>query len=313
MVPTALHKPRALSAGDVVRVVAPAGQVDPDLLRTGAQILESWGLEVEIGEHVLHRSNGYLSGSDSNRMSDFARAWCDPRVGAVLCARGGYGTQRIIDKMDWTALRHARPGAATPIVVGFSDITALHEAIHQQLGVLTLHGPMVASTRFHGDPVSQEQLRAVLFGREDDLGPVGGRRARALVPGRATGTIAGGNLSLLAGGVGTARQRARFEGCLLLLEDVAEEPYRLDRALTQLMRSGSLDGVAGIAAGCWNGCGPPEEVDDVLTERLAPLGVPVVTGLDIGHDIRNLTVPLGTLGVLDADQSMLWWQAPVLR
>ena len=312
-VPTALHKPRALTPGDVVRVVAPAGHVDPTRLRSGAQILESWGLEVEIGEHVLHQHNGFLSGSDAGRMSDFARAWCDPRVSAVLVARGGYGSQRIIDQMDWTALRDARPGAAAPVFVGCSDITAIHEAINQQLGVLTLHGPMVASSRFLADVVSQEQLRAVLFGREDELGPIGGRRARALTPGRSTGTIAGGNLSVLATGVGTSRQRARFEGCLLVLEEVAEEPYRIDRMLTQLLRSGSLDGVAGVAAGCWNGCGPPETIDDILLERLEPLGVPMVTGLDIGHDIRNLTVPLGTLGVLDADKTLLWWQAPVLR
>lgn len=311
--PTALHKPRALVAGDVVRVVAPAGHVDPALLRAGARILESWGLVVEIGEHVLHQHNGFLSGSDSGRMSDLARAWCDPRVAAVLVARGGYGSQRIIDQMDWAALRDARPGAAAPIFVGCSDITAVHEAIGQQLGVLTLHGPMVASSRFLDDVVSQEQLRAVLFGREQELGPIGGRRARTLVPGRATGTIAGGNLTLLSSGIGTSRQRVRFEGCLLVLEEVAEEPYRLDRMLTQLLRSGSLDGVAGIAGGCWNGCGAPEVVDDILTERLGPLGVPIVTGLDIGHEVRNLTVPLGTLGVLDADRTLLWWQAPVLR
>ena len=311
--PTALHKPRALSAGDVVRVVAPAGHVDPTRLRSGAQILESWGLEVEIGEHVLHQHNSFLSGSDSGRMSDFARAWCDPRVSAVMVARGGYGSQRIIDRMDWEALRDARPGAAAPIFVGCSDVTAMHEAINQQLGVLTLHGPMVASSRFLGDVVSQEQLRAVLFGKEEELGPIGGRRARALVPGRSTGTIAGGNLTLLATGIGTPRQRTAFDGCLLVLEDVAEEPYRIDRMLTHLLRSGSLDGVAGIAAGCWNGCGSPEVIDDILTERLGPLGVPIVTGLDIGHDIRNLTVPLGALGVLDADKTLLWWQAPVLR
>lgn len=309
---TALHKPRPLTAGDVVRVVSPAGRVDPDLLDEGVQVLESWGLVVEVGEHVRDRFNDYLSGSDSARLSDLARAWCDPRVAAVLCARGGYGSQRIIDLLDWSALRDARPGPSAPIFVGFSDVTALHEAINRQLGVLTLHGPMVASSRFVEDEQSQQHLRAVLFGQEQSLGPVGAPDARVLVPGRATGTLAGGNLSVLCAGIGTSRQRQSFQRCLLILEDVAEEPFRIDRMLTHLLRAGCLDGVAGIAAGRWNGCGPLDVIDDILYERLGGLGVPLVTGLEIGHDVRNFTVPLGTLGVLDADQAVLWWQAPVL-
>lgn len=311
--PTALHKPRPLTPGDVVRVVAPAGRVDPAHLEDGLQVLKGWGLTVEVGEHVLDRQDGYLSGADSARLSDLSRAWCDPRVAAVLCARGGYGTQRIIDLLNWSALRDARPGPAAPIFVGFSDITALHEAINQQLGVLTLHGPMIASSRFVEDEASQEHLRAVLFGQEQDLGPVSSPDARVLVPGRATGTLAGGNLAVLTAGIGTSRQRPDFGGCLLVLEDVAEEPFRIDRMLTQLLRAGCLDGVAGIVAGRWNGCGPLDAVDDVLYERLGGLGVPVITGLEIGHDVHNFTIPLGTLGMLDAEKALLWWQAPVLR
>ena len=144
---TELRRPRALVDGDVVRVIAPSGPIDPDRLQAGAHLLESWGLQVEVGEHVLGRTrHGYLAGTDAERASDFVRAWCDPTVAAVMCARGGYGTHRMIDLVDWSALRAARHDDPPPALVGFSDVTALHEAVGVELGVASLLGPMVAST-----------------------------------------------------------------------------------------------------------------------------------------------------------------------
>lgn len=316
MVLTGLQRPRRLVTGDVVRVIAPCGPISPERLSLGAHLLEEWGLQVEIGEHVLDRSSPYLAGTDTARVADLVRAWCDPRVAAVLCARGGYGVHRIIDKIDWAALNAARPGGDAPILVGFSDVTALHEAVGQQLGVVSLLGPMVASMQFLDDEVTQNHLRAVLFGQEQALGPVTGRQPRLIVPGRASGRLVGGTLTVMAAGVGTATGMGagqhHLDGAILLIEDVAEEPYRIDRMLTQLMRCGALDGLAGVAGGSWTGCGSSEAVDEVLYERLGRLGIPVVNGLDFGHGSRNLTVPLGPVGVLDADHHALWWPTPAL-
>ncbi len=301
---TELRRPRPLVHGDTVRVIAPAGPIDPDRLQAGAHLLESWGLQVEVGEHVLGRHrNGYLAGTDGERASDLVRAWCDPHVAAVLCARGGYGVHRMLDQVDWSALRAARRDDLPPFLVGFSDVTALHEAVAVELGAATLLGPMVASHRFHDDPVSQEHLRDTLFGK--DAGPVAGDDVRTLVPGTSEGVLVGGTATLLAAGVGARSSRRSAAGALLVLEDVDEPMYRLDRALTQLRRAGVLDDVAGVVGGTWWGCGSPDSVDELLLDRLGDLGVPMVNGVDVGHGVRHLTVPLGVRGLLDADRRVL--------
>lgn len=301
---TELRRPRALVAGDVVRVVAPSGPIDPDRLQTGAHVLESWGLQVEVGEHVLGRArHGYLAGSDAERASDFVRAWCDPSVAAVMCARGGYGVQRMLDLVDWSALRSARHDDPPPALVGYSDVTALHEAVGVELGVASLLGPMVASYRFHEDEVSQRHLRETLFGT--DPGPIAGADVRTLVPGSADGVLVGGTLTLLAASTGGRSSRRSLAGGLLVLEDVDEPTYRLDRALTQLRRTGALDGLTGVVGGIWAECGDPDTIDELLLDRLGGLGVPMVNGVDVGHGVRHLTVPLGVSARLDADGGVL--------
>ncbi len=301
---TELRRPRALVDGDVVRVIAPSGPIDPDRLQAGAHLLESWGLQVEVGEHVLGRTrHGYLAGTDAERASDFVRAWCDPTVAAVMCARGGYGAHRMVDLVDWSALRAARHDDPPPALVGFSDVTALHEAVGVELGVASLLGPMVASYRFHEDEVSQQHLRDTLFGK--DPGPLGGDDVRTLVPGTADGVLAGGTVTLLASSVGGRSARRSLAGAVLVLEDVDEPTYRLDRALTQLRRAGVLDDVAGVVGGQWVECGDPDTIDELLLDRLGKLGVPMVNGVDVGHGHRHLTVPLGVRAHLDADEGEL--------
>lgn len=297
----------------MVRIVAPGGPIDPNKLDVGAAILKSWGLQVEIGEHAFDQSTNYLAGSDGNRIADLVRAWCDPRVSAVICARGGYGVQRIVDWIDWNELAAARDGADSPVLVGFSDITSLHEAIGTRLGVVSLHGPMPATQRFERDDESQNRLRQLLFGTELELGPITGDAIRTLVPGRASGVLAGGNLTALSTGIGTYTAPNSLAGGIVVLEDVAEPAWRVDRRITHLLRAGVLDGIAGVAGGTWVGCGDPEDIDNVLIDRLSPLGVPIVNGLSIGHGLSNHTVPLGVVGALDCDEGMLWWQAPALR
>ncbi|MGW7514027.1 S66 peptidase family protein [Streptomyces sp. NPDC054796] len=305
-----LARPRRLRPGDRVALVAPSGPVPRERLEAGVELLTEWGLEPVVMPHVRdrHPECDYLAGTDADRARDVQDAWCDPSLTAVLAARGGYGTQRVLDLLDWEALRAAGP----KLFVGYSDLTVLHEALALRLGLASLHAPMTATASFLKDQATQDHLRRTLFEPETmrEVGP--GPATRTLVPGRARGITLGGNLSLLAAERGTPNARPSAAGGIVLLEDVDQPPYSLDRMLTQLLRSGWLEGVAGIALGSWTGCGPPEEVRAVLRERLAPLGVPVVEELGFGHGPSTLSLPLGVPAVLDADARTLTYDAPGL-
>ncbi|GAA2450679.1 LD-carboxypeptidase [Streptomyces macrosporus] len=309
---TSLARPRRLRPGDRVAIVAPSGPVLPERLDAGVDVLRGWDLDPVVMPHVLdvHPRLDHLAGTDADRARDLTDAWCDPTVAAVLAARGGYGVQRMVDLVDWEALRAAGPKA----FVGYSDLTALHEAIAARLGLATLHGPMPATVSFLKDTTTQDHLRRTLFAPET-VTEITSPTARTLVPGRAHGTTFGGCLSLLAGELGVRGRRPACPdgGGILLLEDVGEQPYRLDGHLTHLLRSGALDGVTGVVLGSWYDCGPYEEVRAVLLDRLAPLGVPVVEELGFGHGPSTLTLPLGVPATLDADACTLTLREAALR
>ncbi|GAA2256493.1 LD-carboxypeptidase [Streptomyces amakusaensis] len=306
---TELTRPRRLRSGDRVAVAATSGPVPDERLDEGLDILRSWGLEPVVMPHVRgrHTRFRYLSSDDADRARDLTEAWCDPSVAAVICARGGYGAQRMADLLDWTAIRAAGP----KVFVGYSDVTVLHEAFAARTGLATLHGPMIGALTFLKDETTRESLRATLF-EPESVRVLGLPSARALVPGRARGVTLGGCASMLAAELGTPHARVSARGGLLLLEDVGEEDYRLDRILTQLLRSGLLDGVTGVALGSWADCGPYERVREVLRDRLGGLGVPVVEELGFGHGDVNLTMPLGVLAVLDAEAGTLTLDRPAL-
>lgn len=306
----ALVRPPRLREGDRVRLVAPCSPVPAERLEAAVGTLRGWGLEVELAPHVRERHPRlpYLAGADATRAADLQEAWCDPDVDAVLCVRGGDGAHRTVDLLDFDAMRRAEPKA----LVGFSDITALHEAFAVELGVATVHGPVVGTGYFVGDPAAQEELRATLFEpeRRTVLTSPG---AHALVPGRAEGVTFGGNLSLLNDGLATPHSRLSASGGILLLEDVGEDVARLDRMLTHLLRTGWAAGVAGVALGTWTDCPPgPEVVAELMRDRLEPLGVPVLWGLEFGHCAAQLTIPLGVPALLDADGGRLELAVPGL-
>ncbi|MEE4542745.1 LD-carboxypeptidase [Streptomyces sp. V4-01] len=309
----ALLRPGRLRPGDRVGIVAPSGPVPPERLAAGMDILRGWDLDPVPAPHVCDgHPSGYLAGTDHDRAQDLARMWCDPSIAAVLCARGGYGVQRMVDLVDWDAMRAALPAGPPPKpLIGYSDITALHEAFATRLGVATLHGPMAAAPTFLEDPATQEHLRRTLFAPED-VRVLAPPTARTLVGGRAEGVTLGGCVSLLASDLGTPWARPSAAGGLLALEDVGEEPYRLDRILTQLLRSGWFDGVAGILLGSWQDCGPYEEVRALFLDRLGGLGVPIVEEFGFGHSPSTLTLPLGVPAVLDADAGTLVLHEPAL-
>ncbi|MEU7561571.1 S66 peptidase family protein [Streptomyces eurythermus] len=304
-----LVRPHRLAPGARVAVVATSGPVPEERLQAGLDVLRGWDLDPVAGPHTLdrHPGFGYLAGTDADRAADFRNAWCDPAVDAVLCARGGYGAQRMIDLLDWDALRAAGP----KLFIGFSDVTALHEAIAARLGLVTLHGPVAAGADFIKNQRAQEHLRATLFAPETVRTLAFG--GTALVPGRARGVTLGGCLSLLAAELGTPHARPSARGGLLCLEDVGEPAYRLDRCLTQLLRAGWLDGARGVLLGSWEDCAGQEELRALFADRLGGLGIPVAENVGFGHCEGALTVPLGVAATLDTEAGTLTLDEPALR
>lgn len=305
---TPLTRPARLTPGARVAVVAPSGPVPQERLEAGLDILRGWDLEPVVAPHVLdrHREFDYLAGTDADRARDLQEAWCDPSVSAVLCARGGYGVARMVESLDWAAMRAAGPKA----FVGYSDITTLHEAFAARMGLATLHGPMVSAMDFLKNTRAQDHLRATLF--EPERVQVIASGGTALVPGRAHGITLGGCLCLLAADIGAPGVRTSARGGLLFLEDTGEETYRLDRYLTQLARAGWLEGVRGVALGSWVDCDSYDTVRALLLDRLGGLGVPVVEEFGFGHCDGALTIPFGVAGELDAESGTLTLELPAL-
>jgi muramoyltetrapeptide carboxypeptidase len=293
-----------------VAVVAPAGPPQPDRVEAGLHTLAGWGLDVVRGPHLLdrHPSLPYLAGADADRAADLQAAWCDPDVAAVFCARGGYGSLRTLERLDLDAMAAAPP----KIFVGSSDITVLHAVLGERCDLVTLFAPMPATDAFVDDPLSREQLRRTLFEPESQL-VLRGPDASVLVGGRAAGRTFGGNLSLLVSRLGVPGATLPPDGAIVLLEDVCEQPYRLDHFLTHLLHAGWFDRVAGIALGSWDQCGGDlVAVRDVMADRLGRLGVPIVWEHGFGHGAGQLTVPLGVEAELDADAGTLTLTEPAL-
>ena len=280
-------------------MVAPAGPLNAERLEAGTKYLVEWGLEVEVMPSALarHEQLTYLAGSDEARAADFQKAWLDPGFAAVFCGRGGYGVQRMLPLLDLDEL-----AAVEKVFVGFSDITALHEGLNAR-GLVTIHGPMAAGVEQLGDETGGDRLHALLFEPETVTDLMAPNGAHTLIPGTAEGRLLGGNLALLAASAGTPTF-ARPSG-IVVLEDITEEGYRVDRLLTQLLRVGWFDEVTGIVIGDFSDTDDQGLVADVMHERLEPLGVPMVEGAAIGHEDTNLAVPLGLPVHLDATAGTL--------
>jgi muramoyltetrapeptide carboxypeptidase len=298
-------RPRALRKGSRVALVAPAGPVDADRREASAERCRSLGLEPVLfpGSGARHR---YMAGEDRVRLADLQGAFDDASIDAVWALRGGYGTLRILDALD-LARQHADP---IPFI-GFSDNTSIH-ARHVALGVVSFHGPHPG-----GDfpPETEASFRRVLFEAE----PAGAMRPRAgdpqpatLVAGCAEGRLVGGNLAILAALCGT-RHAIAARDAILFLEDVGEAAYRVDRMLQQLLASGVMEGVRGLALGRFTGgADDGHAVVDVLAELAARLAVPAVVDLPFGHTEHNATVPVGGRARLDADDAVLHLTEPAV-
>lgn len=286
-----MMKPPRLREGSRVAVVAPAGPVPREAFAAGAAILEA-RYRLVHDERIFAR-NGYLAGDDDARAAELSRALADPSLEAVFCARGGYGLTRILDRLDAAAFARA-----PKLVVGFSDVTALH-AWAARAGVTSLHAPVV--TQLGKVPAEDREALFALCESPSPPPPLGG--LRALHAGRAEGRLVGGNLEMLTRLVGTP-WALDLAGAVLFIEDIGERPYRIDRQLTHLRLAGALDRLAGVVVGDFVGCtekdGSGPDAEAVIGERLGGRGVPVVAGAPIGHGERNRALPHGARVRLDA-------------
>jgi muramoyltetrapeptide carboxypeptidase len=297
-----LARPRALVPGDRVAVLCVSGPVDPEPLDTGLDALRFAGLDPVIYPSAREPGSfrSYLAGTEVTRVDDLLVALTDPGIAGVIFAKGGYGAQRTLEVLDWDAL--AAAGLAPKVLAGYSDVTAVLEAVAVRLGWASLFAPMPSVPGQAAHYSFGSLLRTLT--RPADATQIRYPDAVTITGGRARGITMGGTLTLLSSSLGTATSWPA-RGGILLLEDVEEEPYRLDRMLTQLRRSGYLDGVAGIIAGTFTDCGPREEVQEILEERLGDLGVPVIAWANVGHGGKFQTYPIGVAAELDADKAIL--------
>ncbi|HEY8315090.1 MAG TPA: LD-carboxypeptidase [Candidatus Baltobacteraceae bacterium] len=292
-------RPPALRDGDIVALVSPAGPLgDAADLARACDAVRALGFEPRPGARALLH-DGYLAGSDEERAADFNEAARDPRVRGIFALRGGYGTMRILNLLDYEALRRD-----PKVILGYSDLTALLNAVTSRAGLVTFHGPVAALSAF--TPMVAQALRRAVCVAEP-LGILAMRDAQAISGGSARGRLAGGNLSLISALVGTPFA-LDLDDALVFLEDVDEAPYRIDRMLTQLRLSGALAKTAGVLVGeCRNCDVDPEHaygrmpLDRTLRDRLGDLGLPVLAGAAIGHIEEQWTVPIGVRATLDAD------------
>jgi muramoyltetrapeptide carboxypeptidase len=304
-------KPPALKPGDTIALVAPAGPVELAQLKEYAQGLESAGYHVSIAQGI-DRKSGYLAGSDQARADELNAAIHDPKVRAIFPCTGGYGLTRILDQIDYAALRRD-----PKIIIGFSDLTALHLAIGREARLITFHSPMPNASLRKKDKehaFANGSFERALFADRYEPGavgytialPAGQPRPTTLVGGKARGRLTGGNLTLISSTLGTP-YAIEPQGKILMIEDVHEAPYRIDRYLSQLRLAGALDSIAGVVAGGFTSDDPKHanEFDRILGEYFVPLKKPAVTHFPVGHITNNATLPMGAMIELDADTGTL--------
>ncbi|ACU75600.1 peptidase U61 LD-carboxypeptidase A [Catenulispora acidiphila DSM 44928] len=306
-----LLRPPALKPGDSVAVLCASSPVPGQpQLESGLRAMESVGLKPDVFATTrADRLYDYLAGTDAERAADLTRALTDPKYAAVFLACGGYGMQRTLELMDWSRINAAAP----KVVVGYSDVTALLEAIAVKLGWVSLFGPMVACSGFWQGPDEYDfkELMKLLYA-PSAVSRLTFPGSRALVSGVAEGLTLGGTATLIAANFGTDTSFP-VRDAILFLEDVDELPFRLDRIFTQFRRAKDyLDGVRGIILGTFSECGDPEQLDQLLAERFGDLGVPVLAGVNIGHNCQMQTYPVGVRARLDADAGTLTFLDQVL-
>jgi len=302
-------KPPRLKSGDKLGIVAPGSYISEEELQDSIKNLNQLGFETTHSEKILLQS-GYFAGSDKDRADDLMEKFLDKSVKGIVCARGGYGCSRILPMLDYDVIR-----SNPKILIGYSDITALLYGIYQKSGLITFHGP-VGTSSFND--YSVDNFKRVLINSErsetfknstsgDDENVYG---VTSIVKGKGKGRLVGGNLSIMVSLIGTEFD-VDYSGKIIFIEEVGEEPYRVDRMLTQLIQAGKFDHAAGIMMGIFRKCEVKENSDltaksfnlmEVLQDRFGNFKIPVVYGMSFGHVKDKFTIPFGALAELDANK-----------
>ena len=311
LLPVPLHK------GDTVGLVSPSSAIDDSFnLQLAREAMEALGFKVKAGAYIAGR-RGHFAGTDAERAGDLNAMFADPAVKAIVCTRGGSGAARLLPLLDYDAIRRN-----PKVLLGYSDITALHNAIHAKTGLVTFHGPIGSGS---WNAFNVDQFQRVLLKRElvefrnkvdagDELVP---RRNRTITitGGKARGELVGGNLTVLTALAGSP-YLPDFSGKILFLEDVSEAPYRVDRMFSTLKLMGALDKVAGVIFGECTDCNPGDgygslTLEQIFDDHVRPLKVPAYRGAMIGHIREQFIVPVGGRVELDADEGRFRLLEPV--
>jgi muramoyltetrapeptide carboxypeptidase len=314
--PFPIIKPPVLKPGDTVGMVAPASNAyEPEEIAIAKETMEQYGFKVVLGQHIAAQ-NGYLAGTDQQRAEDVNQMFLRPDIKGIVTFMGGYGCSRILPLLDYAQIR-----AHPKVIVGHSDITSLLLAIHRQTGLITFHGSSgltgvgeYARSHFRRAIMSTATIGQIAKPPETSPGEVErNHRLITIVPGRATGQLVGGNLTLVTNLLGTPFE-PDTRGKIFFLEEIGEEPYRVDRMLTQLWLAGKFQQAAGIALGHFVDCYPKEyqpsfpqtlSLEAILRDRFEPLQKPTLYNLMFGHIRENAVLPIGATATLDATAKTL--------
>lgn len=294
--------PEPLKSGDKVAITAPSSPVSDEKLAVSIESVKFLGLEpVVMSSCRMH--HGYLAGSDSQRADDINAAFCDNDIKGIFCLRGGYGTTRILPMIDFDMIRKN-----PKVFIGYSDISSLHFNINQKSGLITFHGPMPTTDYRVHEGFTNDSLRSCLFTPEKlrEVTNPAGEKIHLLRGGTASGRLVGGNLSLMAGTLGSPYE-VDTKGKILFIEDVDEQPFRIDKMLTALSLAGKFRDCAGIILGTFERCEEKEHpalsLMEIFEEVVLPWDKPTILNLRAGHIYPQSTLPMGAEIMLEADES----------
>lgn len=314
-------KPPRLKEGDLIGLISPAGFIDEEEYNESVESIEALGFQVQPGNYVLNKK-GYFAGSDEERAEDVNMMFANKEVKGIITARGGYGCSRILDHLDYDLIKsNPKP------LIGYSDITALHMALFLKTGLISFHGPVGISTfndfsvAAFRDVVMNPSPEYSYINAETDEDDASEYDHYTIHRGTAEGRLVGGNLSVVVSLIGTDYD-IDTRGRIIFLEEVSEEPYRVDRMLTQMRMAGKFDEAAGVALGVFRKCQPKSSssgitnsfsLPEVLENRLGDLGIPVVYGFSFGHIRNKFTLPFGALAGLDGENKILTLLEPAVN
>lgn len=303
---------KRLKMGDTIGIIAPASFTSQEKVESAKKNLEEMGFKVVLGESTRSKWYSY-AGTEEVRVKDIHEFFSNPKIDGIICMRGGYGCNRMVEMIDYSIIKNN-----PKVFVGYSDITTLHTAFYKKTGLVTFHGPMAVSN-FSGEynkDTYKSFIETVTEPKDEIILKNFTKELEVLAEGKAVGEIVGGNIATLIATLGTEYD-ADYEGKILFLEEVGEKTYKIDRFLNQLKKAGVFKKVKGIILGDFRNC-PPDSEDDmslieVFEDYLKDLGIPVIYNFETGHSEPMLTLPLGAKAEIDTDKKIIKILEPVVE